>query len=77
MPQITRPQVHRVVYELLPRPESFRETAAALLRWRQETPQRNAAAQRSPARRRARERYGEFSLAALFKSSRRCNTTAH
>lgn len=62
MPQITRPQVYRVVYELLPK---RRWTPADLLYWLAETQARNAAAKLSHARRRARERYGELSLASL------------
>lgn len=50
MPQITRPQVSRVVRELLPQ---RRWTAAELVGGRHETQARNAAAQRSHAKRRA------------------------
>ncbi len=64
MPQITRPQVYRVVYELLPKK---RWTPAELLWWLEDTQRRNEAAKQSHAKRRARLRYGEFSLAALFR----------
>ena len=64
MPQITRPQGYRVVYELLPRKHW---TPAELLGWLLETQARNERAKRSHARRRHRQRYGEFSLAALFR----------
>ena len=64
MPQITRPQVYRVVYELLPRK---RWTPAELWDWLLQTQARNAAAKQSHAKRRHRERYGEFSLSALFR----------
>ena len=49
MPQITRPQVHRIVYELLPRKHW---TPAELLWWLQETQRRNERAKRSHAKRR-------------------------
>ena len=49
MPQITRPQVHRIVYELLPHKHW---TPAALLAWLQETQRRNERAKRSHAKRR-------------------------
>jgi hypothetical protein len=53
MPQITRPQVYRVVRELLPR-ERF--SAVELLQWLEETQLRNERARRSHARRRALRR---------------------
>ena len=63
MPQVTRPQVYRVVYELLPKK---RWTPAELLGWLLATQARNEAAKQSHARRRARQRHREFSLAAIF-----------
>jgi hypothetical protein len=63
MPQITRPQVYRVVYELLPRK---RWTPEELVGWLVDTQSRNEAAKRSHARRRAEARQPTFSLAALF-----------
>ena len=51
MPQITRPQVFRVVYESLPRK---RFGPAELLAWLAKTQRRIAAAKRSHAKRRAR-----------------------
>ena len=53
MPHITRPQAYRIVRELLPR---VRFTAAELLRWVEETQQRNERAKRSHAKRRALRR---------------------
>ena len=50
MPQITRPQVYRVVREMLPR-EQF--GPAELLRWLEVTQDSNERARRSHARRRA------------------------
>ncbi len=50
MPQITRPQVYRVVREMLPR-ERF--GPAELLRWLEETQECNERARRSHAKRRA------------------------
>ena len=50
MPRITRPQVYRVVREMLPR-EQFGPWK--LLRWLEETQERNECARRSHARRRA------------------------
>ena len=50
MPQITWPQVYRVVREMLPR-ERFRP--AALLRWLEDTQDSNEQARRSHAKRRA------------------------
>ena len=52
MPQITRPQVYRVVYELLPQKHW---TPAELLWWLVDTQRRNEAAKQSHAKRRARE----------------------
>ena len=53
MPQITRPQVYRIVYELLPRK---RWTPAGLLFWLEETQRRNERAKHCHARRRAKSR---------------------
>ena len=53
MPQITRPQVYRIVRELLPR---VRFTRAELRRWVVETQARNERAKRSHAKRRALQR---------------------
>ena len=64
MPQLTRPQVYRVVYELLPKK---RWTPTELLGWLADTQRRNEAAKRSHAKRRARLHPREFSLAALFR----------
>ena len=64
MPLVTRPQVYRIVYELLPRK---RWTPAALLEWMLRTQGRNQAAKESHARRRARKRQGESSQAALSR----------
>jgi hypothetical protein len=50
-PRITRPQVYRIVYELLPRK---RWTPAELLRWLTETQERNERPKRSHAKRRAK-----------------------
>ena len=50
MPRITRPQVYRVVREMLPR-ERF--GPAELLRWLEETQDSNERARRSHAKRRA------------------------
>ena len=50
MPRITRPQVYRVVGEMLPR-ERFGPWE--LLRWLEETQERNECARSSHARRRA------------------------
>ena len=50
MPRITRPQVYRVVREMLPR-ERFGPDE--LLRWLEGTQQRNEQASRSHAKRRA------------------------
>ena len=50
MPHLTRPQTYRVVRELLPR---VRFTPADLLRWLEETQERNERAKRSHAKRRA------------------------
>ena len=50
MPQITRPQVYRVVRELLPR-EQF--GPKLLLRWLEDVQLRNERARRSPEKRRA------------------------
>jgi hypothetical protein len=52
MPQITRPQVSRVVRELLPRRTW---TAADLIGWLHETQERNEWAKRSHSKRRAVE----------------------
>ena len=64
MPQVTRPQVHRIVYELLPRK---RWTPAELLGWLHRTQARNEAAKQSHARRRARQRAALFLLFALLR----------
>lgn len=53
MPQITRPQVHRIVYELLPRKRS---TPAGLRAWLRRTQAQNERAKQSHARERARQR---------------------
>lgn len=53
MPRITRPPMDRVVRGLLPR---VRFTPADLLRWLEETQERNEAAKRSHAKRRALQR---------------------
>ena len=53
MPQITRPQVYRVVREVLPR-ERF--GPAELLRWLEEVQRRNERAKRSHEKRRAARR---------------------
>jgi hypothetical protein len=53
MPRLSRPQVYRVVRELLPR---VRFSPADLLRWLQETQTRNERARRSHAKRRAAQR---------------------
>ena len=50
MPRITRPQVYRVVREMLPR-ERF--GPAELLRWLEDTQDSNERARRSHAKRRA------------------------
>ena len=50
MPQVTRPQVYRVVRELLPRKHY---TQDELLQWLQDTQERNERAKRSHAKRRA------------------------
>ena len=50
MPRITRPQVYRVVREMLPR-EWF--GPEELLRWLEDTQRRNEQARRSHAKRRA------------------------
>ena len=50
MPRITRPQVYRVAREMLPR-ERF--GPFELLRWLEETQERNEGASRSHAKRRA------------------------
>ena len=50
MPRITRPQVYRVVREMLPR-ERF--GPAELLQWLEETQDSNERARRSHAKRRA------------------------
>ena len=50
MPRITRPQVYRVVREMLPR-ERFGPTE--LLRWLEDTQDSNERAKRSHAKRRA------------------------
>ena len=50
MPRITRPQVHRVVRDMLPR-ERF--GPAELLRWLEDTQDSNERASRSHAKRRA------------------------
>ena len=54
MPQITRPQVCRVVRELLPR-ERFGPDE--LLRWLEDVQLRNERAQRSHEKRRAAQRW--------------------
>jgi len=53
MPHLTRPQVYRVVRELLPRQ---RYGPAELLRWLEETQRRNERSKRSHTKRRARRR---------------------
>ena len=58
MPRITRPQVYRVVREMLPR-ERFEPWE--LLQWLQESQLRNERASRSHERRRSRIR-GLFTL---------------
>ena len=64
MPEITRPQVHRIVYELLPRKHW---TPAELVFWLNRTQARNAAAKRSHAHRRARLHEGTLGLGALLR----------
>jgi hypothetical protein len=54
MPHVTRPQVYRVVRELLPR---VRFGPAELLRWLEDTQCRNERARRSHAKRRALQRH--------------------
>ncbi len=49
MPQVTRPQISRVLRELLPKPAW---TASELLEWLQDTQTRNERAKRSHAKRR-------------------------
>jgi hypothetical protein len=49
MPLITRPQVYRVVRELLPKPTW---TALELLEWLEDTQERNERAKRSHCKRR-------------------------
>ena len=66
MPQTTRPQVYRVVREMLPR-ERF--GPFELLRWLEETQERNEGASRSHAKRRPSR------LAARPSLNRRCNTS--
>lgn len=53
MPQMTRPQVYRVVREMLPRPEW---PPAALWGWLMATQQRNERAKRAHLKRRAARR---------------------
>ena len=53
MPHLTRPQMYRVVRELLPR---VRFTPADLLRWLHGTQHRNERAKQSHAKRRALRR---------------------
>ena len=62
MPRITRPQVYRVVREMLPR-ERFGPNE--LLRWLEETQESNERARRSHAKRRAALRTSE---ADVFKT---------
>ena len=57
MPRITRPQVYRVVREMLPR-ERFGPNE--LLRWLEETQLRNERARRSHEKRRADRREGRM-----------------
>ena len=57
MPQITRPQVYRVVREMLPRERFGPEE---LLRWLNESQRRNEQARRSHARRRSARRQGRM-----------------
>ena len=57
MPQITRPQVYRVVREMLPRERFGPEE---LLRWLNESQRRNEQASRSHARRRSARRQGRM-----------------
>ena len=53
MPHLTRPQVYRVVRELLPRQQY---NPAELLQWLEETQQRNERSKRSHAKRRRARR---------------------
>jgi hypothetical protein len=53
MPQITRPQVYRVVRDLLPR---VRFTPEELYRWLEDTQRRNERARQSHIKRRALQR---------------------
>ena len=57
MPRITRPQVYRVVCEMLPR-EPFGPWE--LLRWLEDTQLRNERASRSHERRRSARRQGRM-----------------
>jgi hypothetical protein len=57
MPRITRPQVSRVLRQLLPRRQYSREE---LLQWLQDTQKRNERSKRSHAKRRLKQR--EMSL---------------
>ena len=57
MPRITRPQVYRVVREILPR-ERF--GPRQLLRWLNESQLRNERASRSHAKRRSARRQGRM-----------------
>jgi len=49
MPQITRPQIYRIVYELLPKKHWSHEE---LLRWMRDTQLRNERSRRSHEKRR-------------------------
>ena len=57
MPRITRPQVYRVVREMLPRERFGPEE---LLRWLQDTQDSNERARRSHERRRSTRRDGRM-----------------
>ena len=67
MPRITRSQVYRVVWEMLPR-EQFGPDE--LLRWLEETQECNERARRSHAKRRAALRASPD----IPSLNRRCNT---
>ena len=66
MPQITRPQVYRVVREVLPRQRFSREQ---LLAWLLDTQRRNERAKQSHQRRRARCRTTRLNPAAPARAA--------
>ena len=70
MPRITRPQVYRVVREMLPREQyGPRE----LLEWLEDTQERNERAKRSHEKRRAASR----APAGIPPLTRRCNISTN